>query len=321
MSDRIPSFLLLVPGPWNEAEEVVARLADAGVGATVAGTAPLAAGTVEVDLVDDPGLGAAVARAWTGELSDALRSRLEGTTRAALVEIGQRLDEDLGALAKLGHALSEAGGLAVRMERSGHAMSWETWLSRVEGEDPRGLFALGVIFGRDADGNLFTCGMHHFDRPEVQVAMAETEEPAYLLEALSLYLLFDSPNLTSGHTFRPDEDSPRRVLERWPDHRHGAGDGRHNPFGIWRLLAPGRQGLEPLQTVPTFMPSLSALLLAAERSAGRPLQRKEVAALVEKGTTIAMEIADAIALERTRGYADIEPRLAWEQWQIVRLNA
>jgi hypothetical protein len=31
-----------------------------------------------------------------------------------------------------------------------------------------------------------------------------------------------------------------------------------------------------------------------------------------------MTHADARALERSRGYADIDPELAWEQWTIVR---
>lgn len=34
-----------------------------------------------------------------------------------------------------------------------------------------------------------------------------------------------------------------------------------------------------------------------------------------------MKPADALALERSRGYADIEPELAWQQWQIVRRSA
>ena len=66
------------------------------------------------------------------------------------------------------------------------------------------------------------------------------------------------------------------------------------------------------------MPALSALLLAAERAAGRALRREEVEALTEKATAIALDLDDSNALERTRGYTDIEPRLAWEQWQIVR---
>jgi hypothetical protein len=40
--------------------------------------------------------------------------------------------------------------------------------------------------------------------------------------------------------------------------------------------------------------------------------------VVHNAPAIAMEARDALALERSRGYADIEPELAWEQWQIVR---
>jgi hypothetical protein len=31
-----------------------------------------------------------------------------------------------------------------------------------------------------------------------------------------------------------------------------------------------------------------------------------------------MSYRDADALERSRGYADIDPAIAWEQWQLVR---
>ena len=53
------------------------------------------------------------------------------------------------------------------------------------------------------------------------------------------------------------------------------------------------------------------------------LPTAEVEAVVGRGTVIAMTPAHAQALERSRGYADIEPadiepELAWEQWQIVR---
>jgi hypothetical protein len=70
--------------------------------------------------------------------------------------------------------------------------------------------------------------------------------------------------------------------------------------------------------VPTIVPALTVQLLAAERSEGRPLSQREVEALTSNATAIAMAPPEALALERSRGYADIEPELAWEQWQIVR---
>jgi hypothetical protein len=63
---------------------------------------------------------------------------------------------------------------------------------------------------------------------------------------------------------------------------------------------------------------LVAVLLSRERSKGSPLTRREVEEIVTKSPAIVMEARDVLALERARGYADIEPELAWEQWQIVR---
>ena len=34
-----------------------------------------------------------------------------------------------------------------------------------------------------------------------------------------------------------------------------------------------------------------------------------------------MKRRDAQALERSRGYADLDPELVWEQWQLMRENA
>ncbi|HEY6723249.1 MAG TPA: hypothetical protein VI197_04430 [Polyangiaceae bacterium] len=160
--------------------------------------------------------------------------------------------------------------------------------------------------------------MHQFQLPEAQVAFTDVREALAWLDAFSAYQLDEQPVLLSGHTFRPDGDAQRRVLERWPDHRHDPNDGRYNPFGVWRLLEPADARITAVKLVPTIMPSLVALLLATERSEGRPLTEHEVEKLVSNSTSIAMEPKDVRALERARGYADIEPELAWEQWQIVR---
>jgi hypothetical protein len=107
-------------------------------------------------------------------------------------------------------------------------------------------------------------------------------------------------------------------VERWPDHRHDPNDGRHNPFGVWRFAEPGAASIESSELVPTPIPSLSALLRAAEDSQQRSLSEAEVEALVGECACVARAPRDVAALERSRGYADIEPELAWKQWQIVR---
>jgi hypothetical protein len=160
--------------------------------------------------------------------------------------------------------------------------------------------------------------MHHFDLPDAQLEMADPSEAMTWLDAFCVYQLIEQPALVSGHTFRPSAAAARRTIERWPDHRHHPNDGRHNPFGVWRFLEPGVRGLEATRTIPVIIPPLVTLLLSAERSAKRPLSRPEVEDLVSKAPAMAMEARDIARLERARGYADIEPERAWEQWQIVR---
>lgn len=109
-----------------------------------------------------------------------------------------------------------------------------------------------------------------------------------------------------------------RALERWPDHRHHPEDGRHNPFGLWRLLPPEDCRLSASKVAPTIMPSLAALLTRVEAQKGSALTRDEVERIVADSPAVVMDLADVIELERSRGYADIEPQLAWEQWQLIR---
>jgi hypothetical protein len=62
--------------------------------------------------------------------------------------------------------------------------------------------------------------------------------------------------------------------------------------------------------VPTIIPPLVTLLLASERSKGRALTEGEVAELVSKSPAVMMDPRHVRALERSRGYSDIEPEHA-----------
>ncbi|MCB9633224.1 MAG: hypothetical protein H6721_13970 [Sandaracinus sp.] len=70
--------------------------------------------------------------------------------------------------------------------------------------------------------------------------------------------------------------------------------------------------------MPTFILPLVTLLQAKESQLGRGLTRDEVEALRDTAVVMNLELAHARAMERSRGYADLEPERAWEQWQIVR---
>jgi hypothetical protein len=224
-------------------------------------------------------------------------SEIAACPGALLVE--GRVDpcENPASLAELGRALSEAGALAVRVEQSKAAWAASDWADLAALDLFRALVVLLVGHDGAADG---------------QVA---DPDGAPLVEAFCRYQLDDDPVLLTGQTFRTEADGPRHVLERWPDPRYPEGHACWNPFGVWHLLrGSDRQPAAPRH----FIPSLAAQLLAAERKAGRPLTRAEVEALRDRAPSIVMEPRDARAMERVRGYADVDPGAVWEHWQVLR---
>lgn len=316
MSVYTPTLTLLVPGPFASAASLAPSLRAAGVRHTIhVDDRPLVAGEVGLRVVDDP----AVADAFrsTPGFPAAVATRIGETRRAAVVDVALRLVEDHAALASLGRALEAAGGLAVRMEGSGGAFLFAPWLERVESGDLGALWGCAVVFVGGGD-TVFTCGMHQFGLPDAEIATRDMHASAAWLERFQLFQLYERPMLASGHTFAPDAKTPRRILERWPDARHQVGDGRHNPFGVVRFLPEGAPRRDVVDPVPVIIPALSAILSAEEKRLGRALVRDEVETIVKKSQAIALPLADAIALERSRGYADIDPELAWAQWSIVR---
>lgn len=72
--------------------------------------------------------------------------------------------------------------------------------------------------------------------------------------------------------------------------------------------------------VPLFVPPLSVLLLRAEQLKGELLGESEVLE-IRDGAICRMVRADvARKMEESRGYADLEPEHAWEDWRALRAS-
>lgn len=73
---------------------------------------------------------------------------------------------------------------------------------------------------------------------------------------------------------------------------------------------------EHLFIVP--VPSLVATLLRAEQDKGVPLTEAEVLEIRENCPSVAMTPAMLANVAARRGYDDIDPENAWEEWQAIR---
>ena len=68
----------------------------------------------------------------------------------------------------------------------------------------------------------------------------------------------------------------------------------------------------------TPVPALVAVLIAKEREKGSQLTSEEVEDITDKAVCIAMPRHARKRVDESRGYEDIDPEHAWEQWQEIR---
>jgi hypothetical protein len=74
----------------------------------------------------------------------------------------------------------------------------------------------------------------------------------------------------------------------------------------------------PEPVVPVFIPPLLDLLARAEEQKGTALTREEVISICGKGVCMMMRQSHADKMAQSRGYADLDPTLCWEQWLVAR---
>ncbi len=68
----------------------------------------------------------------------------------------------------------------------------------------------------------------------------------------------------------------------------------------------------------TPVPALVAVLLAKEKEKGTPLTKDEVEKIRDQAECIAMPRDVREKVDESRGYQDINPENAWEEWLEVR---
>lgn len=271
---------------------------------------------IEVEWVENDGeFGAAFS---FGTVGPDVIAALEAAPGALVLHVSEDLRTGRKQVVSVVEKLRDAGALAVRIEQS--KLGWEIsrWLELFSSDDEWAWHRAAVVFLGSGDA-LQSCGMHAFSLPDVHVAL--DGDPAalqHLASVLAVYQLAEDPVMRSGQTFTPDRETPRRVLERWPDTGYPSDHPCHNPYGVWRLGPAGGTARSIGELELVFTPALRVLLTALEEKSGEPLTKEQVESIRDDGGCIAMEPRDAQKLERERGYADLDPELAWEQWQAIQ---
>ncbi|MEO6218712.1 MAG: hypothetical protein ABIO86_21995 [Sphingomonas sp.] len=72
--------------------------------------------------------------------------------------------------------------------------------------------------------------------------------------------------------------------------------------------------------VIVHVPALVVILLDRECKKGAPLTEEEVVAIRDGGHCIAMPRDVLAEVAEKRGYDDIDPENAWEDWNAIRLT-
>jgi len=250
-------------------------------------------------------------------ISEDVRAKLEAAPGALVLRWPIDLLVGRAQMVSVVAALRDAGAIAVRLEQSKLGWDVDRWIELFSSENPSD-WHLGSIFMLSGEKVMQSCGMHLFSMPDVQVPLkGATAKSRTVAQALNFYQLSEDPMLRSGQSFAPDAATQRRVIERWPDTSYPTDHPSHNRYGVWHLGSPGSKP-RPLGALElTFVPTLYAVLIAAERKAAGPLTRKQVLAIRDNGTCIAISPREAQSIERDRGYADLNPEFVWEQWQMV----
>ena len=140
-----------------------------------------------------------------------------------------------GRLLKFTAVLSKCGGIATKLETSGIAHEWERWIELLGSTNPFDTYCASVVLVGD-EGFYFSCGMHNFRLPDVQISNSlGGEQAADLMNRFNYWQIVEEPILESGHTFSLTADSEHFRLELLKDQRHFEDDLFHNPYGVWEL--------------------------------------------------------------------------------------
>jgi Domain of unknown function (DUF4261) len=233
-------LILCIPGPWKERNEFIGAIITKTKGEFMFAGMILAnpKGKDHVGLefrTRDPQLRQAFEIAGRGKLPARLLDEIEQHQGIAYVHFPVQIISEKERVVTFTEVLRTCGGLAVKVESCGVAHQWEPWLAALRSENPFDFYRTFVVLICDSD-YYYSCGMHHFGLPDVEVERSvETKEAADLMNRFNYWQIVDEPKIASGHTFSVTADAPWYRITQRNDARHEASHLFYNQKGLWSL--------------------------------------------------------------------------------------
>jgi len=228
-----------IPGIWTSRTEIVTSIASKSEGYLFAGVALLDTTNNEgfgLEIYDhDQNLSRAFSIAGGATFNPAqLEAIAKHTYTLYLIGDGSSI-ESAREIAKAVCGLLRSGGIAVKIESSGIAHTYEDWFKLTQDFNSINGFRLFVTLIGDK-GTYYSCGMHNLGYRDAIISDdISPNEAACLLQTFLLYYLTENPILNNGETFSTDADSPFYILSEEECMIYSSDELFHNPFGMWRL--------------------------------------------------------------------------------------
>ena len=174
--------------------------------------------------------------AGQGQIPADVLAQLDEHTAVVYLHFPLDLPEQRERILKYTQLVQRLGGIAVKLESSGIAHSWERWFALLSGS-PFDVYCAGVVLIGD-ESYYYSCGMHNFGLPECEAPRAiPIDAAADLMNRFNFWQITERPKLASGHTFSLTSSAPHFRLSLEEDSRHAKKELFYNPHGIWRLNA------------------------------------------------------------------------------------
>ena len=241
-------IVLTIPGPWKDRSELITSIAGKNMGEAIAAGAILmdikGKRHVEFDTFDHDDALAKSMQNGSGKVLDAATfAALEKHTFSAALTFAATGQATAERLAFFSGAVRKAGGIAVKVEKSGVAHPWDRWEKLVNENNPYQLYR-ALMVHVPIDGRITSFGMTQFDLPDaslpdVAASAGKPMEFQNTLAEFNIYRWTEKPTLQSGHTFSLAQDSTRFRMQLVKDTRYPADHHFTNPHGLWELTPVG----------------------------------------------------------------------------------